>query len=87
MERVRNSAPNNVFINVPVIPLRWRKRRGQLRKYSERMQPETVRAHGTLLTFQSQIQLAPISTNGQFSAGNSAAGTIQVNIGAPTKNA
>ena len=40
-----------------------------------------------LLMFQSQIQLTPISTNGQFSAGNSAAGTIQVSIGAPTKNA
>ena len=40
-----------------------------------------------LLMFQFQIQLAPIATNGQFSAGNSAAGTIQVNIGAPTKNA
>ncbi len=40
-----------------------------------------------LLTFPSQIQLAPISTNGEFSAGNSAAGTVQVNIGASTKNA
>ncbi len=40
-----------------------------------------------LLMFQSQVQLITLSANGQFSAGNSAAGTIQVGLGAPTKNA
>lgn len=40
-----------------------------------------------VLTFQSQLPLTPISTNGEFSGGNSAAGTIQVSIGASTKNA
>ena len=39
------------------------------------------------LTFQSQLPLVPLSTNGEYSAGNTAAGTVQVGIGAPTKNA
>lgn len=33
------------------------------------------------------LPLIPLSTNGEYSAGNSAAGTVQVGIGAPTKNA
>ena len=34
-----------------------------------------------------QIQLAPIVTQGQFSMGNSASGTVQLNLGGTDKNA
>ena len=42
---------------------------------------------GLTFGFCSQIQLAPIATQGTFSQGNSASGTVQVNIGGPDKNA
>jgi len=34
-----------------------------------------------------QIQLAPISTQGAFTTGNKASGTVQLTIGADVKNA